>query len=201
MRTLIVLIPARREGSETATKSGDNTRATTDNQHFTCRSQSPAPDSSAARPQYTAKTNSQAAGPPPAAQPPTPKSNTKTTAQPRPAAQRSICKPYPHSPPPKTNPQTTAQPRPTSPCLFANPPPTSALRAAHLANPSPAAPRIFAHPGGASAAFDTAWYTFSHGSRDQGSVCRANANRRTQLCRCFRRYRRHPRSHGDQGRY
>jgi hypothetical protein len=63
MRTLIVLIPARREGSETATKSGDNTRATTDNQHFTCRSQSPAPDSSAARPQETAKTNSQAAGP------------------------------------------------------------------------------------------------------------------------------------------
>jgi hypothetical protein len=51
MRTLIVLIPARREGSETATRSGDNTRATTDNQHFTCRSQSPAPDSSAPRPQ------------------------------------------------------------------------------------------------------------------------------------------------------
>ena len=53
MRTLIVLIPARREGSETATKSGDNTRATTDNQHFTCRSQSPAPDSSAPRPAGT----------------------------------------------------------------------------------------------------------------------------------------------------
>lgn len=57
MRTLIVLIPARREGSETATRSGDNTRATTDNQHFTCRSQSPAPDSSAPRPQDTGEPN------------------------------------------------------------------------------------------------------------------------------------------------
>jgi hypothetical protein len=96
MRTLIVLIPARREGSETATRSGDNTRATMDNQHFTCRSQSPAPDSSAARPQDTGKTETPRTASPIPNYAPTPTGSSITTtrksAQPPPTSPLPFCK-------------------------------------------------------------------------------------------------------------
>ena len=101
MRTSIVLIPARREGSETATKSGDNTRATTDNQHFTCRSQSPASDSSAPRTHVGQPSPVRAARPPhpTAARRQFSPARTKppTMAQPRPTSLLPLCKSIAHS--------------------------------------------------------------------------------------------------------